>query len=118
LSYINVTYCCDKRFLRIATQIPLKIVSLYLFFFRFQDFSTQPIISESVFHSIDRNKDGYITRGELKLASKNMTMKELGAIIDEVDRDNDGKLTMEEVKAISKLVHQSNQGGRQTLTLK
>ena len=68
----------------------------------FQDFATQPIISEAVFYSIDRNKDGYITKGELKLASRGTSMKKLSEIIDEIDNNSDGKLTLEEVKAIAK----------------
>ena len=71
----------------------------------FQDFATQPIISEAVFYSIDRNKDGYITKGELKLASRGTSMKKLSEIIDEIDNNSDGKLTLEEVKAIAKKAH-------------
>ena len=45
---------------------------------------------------MDRNKDGYITKGELKLAKKKMTMKEVDQVIKEYDIDQDGKLNYEE----------------------
>ena len=45
---------------------------------------------------MDRNKDGYITKGELKLAKKKMSMKEVDATIKDYDLDNDGKLNYEE----------------------
>lgn len=40
---------------------------------------------------MDRNKDGYITKGELKLAKKKMSMKEVDETIKDYDLDNDGK---------------------------
>ena len=45
---------------------------------------------------MDRNKDGYITKGELKLAKKKMSMKEVDKTIKDYDLDNDGKLNYEE----------------------
>ena len=59
-----------------------------------------------MFYSIDRNKDGYITKGELKLACKGFDMKKLSEIISAIDKDNDGKLTFDEVKEIAKRAHQ------------
>ena len=65
--------------------------------------------SEAAFRAMDRNKDGnirnfrnhslisdipfpgYITKGELKLAKKKMSMKEVDATIKDYDLDNDGK---------------------------
>lgn len=52
--------------------------------------------SEAAFKAMDRNKDGYITKGELKLAKKKMSMKEVDATIKDYDLDNDGKLNYEE----------------------
>ena len=46
--------------------------------------------SEAAFRAMDRNKDGYITKGELKLAKKKMSMKEVDATIKDYDLDNDG----------------------------
>ena len=45
---------------------------------------------------MDRNKDGYITKGELKLAKKKMSMKEVDETIKDYDLDHDGKLNYEE----------------------
>ncbi len=67
-----------------------------------KDFVSHPIISQAVFDTIDRNKDGQVSKGELKLAAKGMSMRELVEIINEIDKDNDGLLSFDEVKAISK----------------
>ena len=48
------------------------------------------------FQAIDRNKDGYITKGELKLAKKSIGMKDIDRVIKENDLDGDGRLDMEE----------------------
>ena len=58
--------------------------------------------SEAAFKAMDRNKDGYITKGELKLAKKKMSMKEVDATIKDYDLDNDGKLNYEEFLASAK----------------
>ena len=42
--------------------------------------------------------------GELKLAQRQISMKDLGAIIESIDANGDGKLTYEEVKAVLKQV--------------
>lgn len=51
--------------------------------------------------AMDKNKDGYITKGELKLAKKNVGMKEIDNVIKKYDLDRDGKLNMEEFKKSS-----------------
>ena len=51
---------------------------------------------------MDRNKDGYITKGELKLAKKKMSMKEVDETIKDYDLDQDGKLNYEEFLKSSK----------------
>jgi len=63
---------------------------------KIRDFLYLDIHSESAFRAMDRNKDGYITKGELKLAKKKMTMKEVDQVIKEYDIDQDGKLNYEE----------------------
>ena len=50
--------------------------------------------------SLDKNKDGFLSRSELKLAHRNLTRAELDALIGQADVDGDGKLTFEEVKQI------------------
>ena len=59
-------------------------------------------LSEAAFKAMDRNKDGYITKGELKLAKKKMSMKEVNETIKDYDLDNDGKLNYEEFLQSSK----------------
>ena len=62
----------------------------------FTHISSCNIFSEAAFKAMDRNKDGYITKGELKLAKKKMSMKEVDQTIKDYDLDNDGKLNYEE----------------------
>ncbi len=55
------------------------------------------------FQAIDRNADGYISKGELKLAKKNMGIKEIDECIKKMDLNKDGKLSQEEYeKAMAK----------------
>ena len=73
----------------------------------------QPIISQAVFDSLDRNKDGFVSKGELKLKLKtDMSMKELGELIDELDANSDGKLTFDEVKAITTETYKRSSQGK------
>eukprot|EP00095_Tigriopus_kingsejongensis_P003503 maker-scaffold373_size192110-snap-gene-0.36 protein:Tk03503 transcript:maker-scaffold373_size192110-snap-gene-0.36-mRNA-1 annotation:"PREDICTED: calmodulin-4-like" len=73
-----------------------------------EDFVYMPIISESVFAAMDKNKDGFVSKGELKMAQKSLSMSELKSIIDSIDKNSDGQLTYDEVKAIAKKVYDSN----------
>merc|ERR1712008_594395 len=66
-----------------------------------KDFMTVPLISSEVFMTLDKNKDGFISRRELKLAHRNLTRAELDAVIGQADADGDGKLTFEEIKQIA-----------------
>jgi Ca2+-binding EF-hand superfamily protein len=50
---------------------------------------------------MDKNKDGYITKGELKLAKKNVGMKDIDSVIKQYDIDKDGKLNMDEFRKSS-----------------
>merc|ERR1712241_1079243 len=63
---------------------------------KIRDFLYLDIHSEAAFKAMDRNKDGYITKGELKLAKKKMSMKEVDETIKDYDLDHDGKLNYEE----------------------
>ena len=51
---------------------------------------------------MDKNKDGFITKGELKLAKKSVGMAEINSVIKQYDIDKDGKLNMDEFKKSSK----------------
>ena len=44
---------------------------------RIEEFINLPIISEETFNAIDRNKDGFLTKGEIKLTNKNASMSEV-----------------------------------------
>lgn len=61
---------------------------------------TVPIMSHSVFEEMDKNKDGFVSKGELRLAQKNISMKDLAEILQELDNDGDGKLTFDEIKSV------------------
>ena len=45
-----------------------------------EEFLNLPIISEDAFKAIDRNRDGFLSRGELKLTNKNATMGEVNEV--------------------------------------
>ncbi len=45
------------------------------------DFLHKDIHAKDVFQVFDRNKDGYITKGELKLAKKNFAMRDIDEAI-------------------------------------
>ena len=68
----------------------------------FQDFMTVPIMSQSVFDDMDKNKDGFVSKGELRLAQRGISMKDLADILQELDNDGDGKLTFDEIKTVIK----------------
>ena len=44
------------------------------------NFINLPILSEEAFNTIDKNKDGFITKGELKLANRYNSMKEINKV--------------------------------------
>ena len=62
---------------------------------------TEPIISEFVFTEIDKNKDGYISKSELRLSQKKLSLDELNELMNQIDQDHDGKITFEEVKQMA-----------------
>ena len=81
---------------------------------RIEEFLNLPIISEETFAAIDRNKDGFLTKGEIKLTNKNASMSEvlevseegidktddtfIFQVINDHDLDKDGKLNMSEYR--------------------
>ena len=48
------------------------------------------------FQLIDKNKDGYLSKAELKLINKEATMGDIIKTIDAFDLDKDGRLNKEE----------------------
>ena len=82
------------HFCNIYTKVQKHCNIRFLHAFRIYIFEN--IISEAAFKAMDRNKDGYITKGELKLAKKKMSMKEVDETIKDYDLDQDGKLNYEE----------------------
>lgn len=64
------------------------------------DFCRTPILSDEVFKMMDKNNDGHVSKGEIKLARKNLSMKEIDEIIKEIDGNSDGKLSYEEMKKV------------------
>ena len=50
---------------------------------------------------MDKNKDGYISKSELRLAQRKVSLTDLNQLMDLVDKDHDGKLTFEEVKQMA-----------------
>jgi Ca2+-binding EF-hand superfamily protein len=52
--------------------------------------------ADVAFNAFDKNRDGYITKGEMLKTSKNLTKKQVQAVFELNDTDHDGKLTREE----------------------
>merc|ERR1712109_271803 len=63
---------------------------------KISDFMSLPILSEEAFKAIDRNKDGYISLGELKLANKEKPIRDIAEKIEDLDMDYDRKLDIRE----------------------
>ena len=64
-----------------------------------QDFCRTPILSDEVFKLMDRNNDGQISKGELKLARKQLTLKQIDGLIQKLDKDGNGTISLAELKA-------------------
>merc|ERR1712241_1418393 len=63
-----------------------------------QDFCRSPILSDEVFKLMDRNNDGQISKGDLKLARKQLTLKQIEHLIKKLDKDGNGTISLEELK--------------------
>ena len=50
------------------------------------------------FNAYDRNRDGFLTKAELKKTSKKMTDAQIEAVFERFDRNKDGKLDFDEFK--------------------
>ena len=57
-----------------------------------------PILSDEVFMSMDKNKDGQVSKAEMKLARKNLTMKQIESIIKKLDNNGDGTISLDEMR--------------------
>merc|ERR1712098_966888 len=64
-----------------------------------QDFCRTPILSDEVFKAMDKNNDGQISKGELKLAKKQLTLKQIEMLIGKLDKDGNGTISLDELKA-------------------
>ena len=52
------------------------------------------------FNAYDRNRDGYLTKAEMKKTSKMMTEAQIDAVFEKYDKNKDGKLEFEEFKEL------------------
>ncbi len=52
------------------------------------------------FNAYDRNRDGYLTKAELKKTSKRMTDTQIDAVFEKYDKNKDGRLDFEEFKEL------------------
>ena len=52
------------------------------------------------FNAYDRNRDGYLTKAELRKTSKRMTDAQIDAVFEKYDKNKDGKLDFEEFKEL------------------
>ena len=50
------------------------------------------------FNAYDRNRDGYLTKAELRKTSKKMTDAQIDAVFEKYDKNRDGRLDFEEFK--------------------
>merc|ERR1712130_717570 len=48
---------------------------------------------------MDKNNDGQISKGELKLARKQLTLKQIEMLIGKRDKDGNGTISLDELKA-------------------
>ena len=52
------------------------------------------------FHISSRNRDGYLTKAELRKTSRKMTDAQIDAVFEKFDRNKDGRLDFEEFKEL------------------
>ena len=50
------------------------------------------------FNAYDRNRDGYLTKAELRKTSKKMTDAQIDAVFERFDKNKDGRLDFDEFK--------------------
>jgi len=91
LGYVNIS-CPHEKVFSICSHLPRNKQGKM----RIDEFINLPILSEEAFNALDKNNDGFLTKGELKLANKNATMADVMQVIKDYDYDKDGKLNMAE----------------------
>lgn len=52
------------------------------------------------FNAYDRNRDGYLTKAEMKRTSKSMTEAQIDAVFEKYDKNKDGRLEFDEFKEL------------------
>ena len=64
------------------------------------------------FNAYDRNRDGYLTKAEMKRTSKSMTEAQIDAVFEKYDRNKDGRLDFEEFKELMESNSKTNKKNR------
>ena len=52
------------------------------------------------FNAYDRNRDGYLTKAELRKTSRKMTDAQIDAVFEKFDKNKDGRLDFDEFKEL------------------
>ena len=58
------------------------------------------VLLKIFFHYPIRNRDGYLTKAELRKTSRKMTDAQIDAVFDKFDKNRDGRLDFEEFKEL------------------
>lgn len=66
------------------------------------------------FNAYDRNRDGYLTKAEMKKTSKMMTDAQVDAVFEKYDKNKDGKLEFDEFKELMESNSKSKSKQQQT----
>jgi hypothetical protein len=67
------------------------------------------------FNVYDRNRDGYLTKAELRKTSKRMTDAQIDAVFEKYDKNKDGKLDFNEFKDLMEAKGKSHEEEERTL---
>ena len=67
------------------------------------------------FNVYDRNRDGYLTKAELRKTSKRMTDAQIDAVFEKYDRNKDGKLDFNEFKDLMEARSKTQEEEERTL---
>ena len=67
------------------------------------------------FNVYDQNRDGYVTKSELRKASKKMTDAQIDAVFEKYDKNKDGRLDFKEFKDLMEARSKSQEEEERTL---